>query len=223
MLPQTAILISQQGVITADAGATTDSWQSYLGGVSVTLTALAAVNRPAYSATGGVGGRPLITTDGVDDVLFGTMTKGSAWTSAEIGFVGQRIAFVAAANIHVCYFSLATPAFYLNDASTTQMRLTVSGGSNSNHPTDPDGLNRHWSGDAEGTTQVARINGVSSSPQTITITSRTDGANASIGARTTGLNPSNIAVQAVYLGAALSSGQRDYLRAALTHYTGIDS
>ena len=68
-LPNTAIWISTSGLTLADGDTTVDSWLAGWGGIRPTLTAPAATNRPAYSPTGGTGGRPLVTFDGADNCL----------------------------------------------------------------------------------------------------------------------------------------------------------
>lgn len=221
ILPLNAIWVSQQGVTTVSGEV--DIWVSYLGGIACTINAPAATNRLAYNATGGVGGRPLLTSDGADNVLEGLITKGSDWADYEIGVVGNRVAFGAATDIVLGYFIGATPYFYLNDASTTAIRYTLNAGANTTHTEDPDGLDRHWSGDAIGTTQNSRINGAVVATATTTVTSRADGNIVSLGARPAGTSAGNFNYQAAYVGPSLDTTQRNYLRQLLEFYTGIPS
>lgn len=221
ILPLSAIWISQQGVTTVSGEV--DVWASYLGGVACTIDAPAATNRLAYNATGGVGGRPLITSDGVDNVLEGLITKGSAWDDYEIGVVGNRVAFGTALDIVFGFFIGATPYFYLNDQSTAAIRFTVNGGVNTTHTEDPDGLNRHWSGDSLAGTQNARITGAVVATASTSTPSRADGNTVALGARPAGTAAANFNYQAAYIGPVLDSTQRSYLREMLTFYTGITS
>lgn len=77
--PDSAIGLSIAGITTADSGATVDQWIATYGGkkANVVFDAPAATNRPAYDPTGGPGGVPTITGDGVDNVLRDTAI--AAW------------------------------------------------------------------------------------------------------------------------------------------------
>jgi hypothetical protein len=222
ILPQSAIWISQQGV--TQAAGTVSAWVSYLGGVSATLAQGLVGSQPAWSASGGVGGRPLITTDGVDDVLFGTVTKGSAFADYEIGMVGNRVAFGAANDLWWGYQITVSPMFYLNDQLATLGRFTVAGGANvSLTGFDPDGLNAHYSGDAASGVINARVNGSIVATTAAAVTSRADGNTAVFGANASGAAmQGNVAAQALYIGPSLLADQRIYLRGALTFWTGIN-
>jgi hypothetical protein len=219
MLPTCAIWISQQGVTQAG---TVSAWASYLGGVSATLVQGTGAAQPAYNASGGVGGRPLITFDGVDDVMKCVVTKGSNFSSFEMGIVGQRVAFAAAGDVWMQYEDTGTGTllFAIRDFSSTAWRVTSN--VDLNATSDPDGVDAHYSADAITGLYNVRKNGVTENTSAGAFTTRTDGMTLAVGGRTASSAYANIAVQALYLGPQLTADQRTYLRAALTHYTGIN-
>lgn len=220
VLSRIALVLSTEGVTVS--GGVVDSWATAaVSGVSATLAAAGSA-RPAYSATGGVGGRPLITFDGVDDFLTGIITKSSAFSDYEIGVVGQRLSFTAANEGIACYALGGSPRFYLNDNTATTIRFTVVGGANvvgGNPSTAP----AHYSGDAaSGGTVNCRQNGTVINTTTATVTSRPDGESWVLGSRTAaGADYAHYALQAAYIGPLLTAGERDDLRAYLTTMTGI--
>jgi hypothetical protein len=222
ILPQSAIWISQQGVTQAG---TVSAWASYLGGVSSTLTQGTGAAQPAYNASGGVGGLPLITFDGTDDVLTAAITKGSAWSSYEWGIVGQRVAFGTAGDVWAGYGTAAgVMRFSLQDQTAALFRGTVIGGANVSGTTDPDAFPAHYSCGAGGGLITVRVGGViEGGPTAATVTSRADGENVCLGASPTGATAANVAMQAAYIGPELTADQRTYLRGALTFWTSISS
>jgi hypothetical protein len=220
VLSRIALVLSTEGVTVS--GGVVDSWATAaVSGISATLAATLTA-RPAYDATGGVGSRPLITFDGVDDFLVGTVTKGSAWSDYEIGIVGQRLSYTAANETIAAYSLGGAPRFYLNDNSLTTWRFTVVGGANVIGG-NPDTTPAHYSGDAAaGGTVNARQNGTVINTTTATVTSRPDGESWVLGSRTAaGDSYANYAIQAAYIGPLLTAGERDDLRAYLTAQTGI--
>lgn len=222
-LPDTAIGVSTAGLTLADSGATVQSWAAALGGVACTFSAPSAGQRPAHSATGGAGGRPLVTCDGVDDVLAGTVTKGSAWDSYECGVVGSRVSGTLSGGRWINYYNGGSLRFGLQNQSAAALRFGVTGGANLSSTTDPDDHVAHYSGDSAAGTQNMRVGGVVESTASATTTSRADGGEVTIGANEAGTNPANIAIQAWHIGPALTTEQREHLRALLTHHTGIAS
>ena len=220
-LPATAIGVSTSGLTTADNGTTVDQWAASLGGIACTLEAPAATNRPAYSASGGVGARPLVTFDGTDNGLDGPLTKGSAFANCELGFVGSRVAFGVAGALAISYSATGTtPHFSLQGASAAALRF--SGGANVNTTTDPDGTTAHYSGDALTGTWNARVAGTIQNTGSASVTSRADGGGLSLGSRVNAASQwGNFALQAWYCGPALTSDQRTHLRALLTYHTGV--
>lgn len=221
MMPPGSCWISQQGTAEATAPGQLSSWLNYLGSVSCTLAQAVSGSQPLINASGGVGGLPLITTDGVDDVLFGNITKGSAWADYEIGVVGRRLSFTAAGRL---WWAYQGGNFSLNDQTAALVRFTVAGGANTSHTGfDPDdAADRHYSGDALSGVMNARVGGSIVATNAGTVTSRADGGVLSLGATAAGATPSNISLQAMYAFPALTADQRTYLRAALTFYTGIN-
>lgn len=220
LLPQTAIWISQQGVTTADAGTTANSWASYLGGISSTVTSPAATNRPAYSATGGVGSRPLLTFDGVDNVLEGTVTKGSGWTSYEGGIVGNRVAGNAT-DVWIMMHQSGGFIFGVSDNTSTSWRAltgtTVAAGT-----TNPNADNAFWSGSAITNEVASRRNGTAQNTTASgTVGTTNEPVTCAIGGRIATSEYGNIAIQAAVWGVRLTTDQRTYLRGLLNYWTGI--
>lgn len=219
VLSKIALVLSTEGV--SVSGGVADSWATCAAsGITASLTNSGSL-RPTYSATGGVGGRPLITFDGVDDFLTGLITKGSAWDDHEIGIVGRRLSFTAANEGIAGYALVGTPRFYLNDNTATTIRHTVVGGANvvGGNP----GTTAHYSADAAaGGTVNCRTNGVVIGTAVTVVTSRPDGESWTLGARTpTGTNCAHYAIQAAYIGPLLTADERADLRAYLTAQTGI--
>lgn len=213
-LPDTAIGVSTAGLTLADSGTTVDAWAATMGGVSATLTAPTSGQRPAYSASGGAGGRPLVTGDGSGDVLTGTVTKGSTWSTGELGLVGACLTALSsrmarwAAN--TLLFSSTTTNYFRarwsNGAvSTTSVALTTG----------------HWSLDAaSGGSQNLRQNGTVLVTGAAGASDESDGAQFAIFGDGAGAT-TNVALQAWYLGPQLTADQRTHLRALLTYHTGV--
>ena len=220
-LADTAIGISTAGVTLV--GSDVDEWASSLGGISVTLTAPSASQRPAYSATGGPGSRPLITGDGTDDVLTGTLTKGSAFDDYEWGGVARLVAHVSAGDRWVAYGVGSVSRFHISERAGGTYRITVSGGANVEPLLDSTTALLHWSGDATPSTINARRTGVVEATASATVTSRSDGETLSVFADGAGTNASNSELMAFYCGPILTSDQRTHLRALLTYHTGVTS
>ena len=230
-LPDTAIWanpVAGHGITTADAGSTGDSWQSGWGGVSCLLEAPASTHRPAY-ATDGVGGRPTLTFDGVDDFLRGTFTKGSAFADHEIGVVGERIAFGTLGDIWLGYWRPNSPRFYINDQDAPRWRFTSGGAANVTPSStyDPDGVLAHYSGDGVTGTISARVAGVAVATASASPVSVEDGQRVIMGAAQTsevgpyGTVAANVKIHGAHCGPALTSDQRTHLRALLTYLTGV--
>jgi hypothetical protein len=216
-LPFSSIGISQQGVTQAG---TVSAWQSYLGGVSVTLVQAVGASRPAYSASGGVGGRPLVTFDGVDDVLKGPITKGSAFSSFEMGIVGSRVTFASAADFWILYETvIAGLLFGIRDLSAATWRVTSN--VDLNATSDPDSVTAHYSADAITGNYNTRKNAVLESTSGGAYTTQADTQVIALGGRSGSAAYANIAVQAWYLGPQLSGAQRTYIQGLLAFYTGI--
>ena len=228
MLPQTAIWIATTDYLgLADGNTTVDTWLAGWGGIRPTLTAPAATNRPAYSPTGGTGGRPLVTFDGADNCLGGVMTKGSDWTSHEVGMVGSRVAYGAGADMAVGIVVGSVFTIGTSDHSIAAMRSGVVGLGNAATTSDPDGNQANWSGDHPGGTAGvnARKNGtIENTGVSGAYTPRADGSHVCLGGNSVGLaNFGNWAFMAAYAGPSLTADQRAYLRALLTYHTGVAS
>lgn len=219
ILPKSAIWISQQGVT---AGTGVSSWASYLGGLACTMVQATVGRQPAYSASGGVGGRPLITTDGVDDFIEGPINKGDAWNNIEMGVAGRRVAFGTAGDTWILHHQSGSFVAGVRDASATAHQMTTSTTS-ANGTSDPDGNNAMWAGSCVTNSVVAWKNGVAEG----TTASGSFGPDGNprtvcVGGRVVTAAYSNIAIQAAFTGELLTTEQRLYLRALLTFYTGIN-
>lgn len=230
-LPDTAIWanpVSGHGITTADGGTTADSWASGWGGVACTLAAPAATHRPAY-ATDGVGSRPTLTFDGIDNFLRGTFTKGSAFSDHEIGIVGERVSFGTLGDIWFGYWRANSPRFYINDQDASRWRFTSAGAANVTPSStyDPDGIVAHYSGDGVTGTISARVAGAAVATAAGSPTSVEDGQRVIMGASQTsevgpyGTVAAHVKVHAAHCGPALSADQRTHLRALLTYLTGV--
>lgn len=221
-LATAAIGVSTSGV--TQATGTVSAWAASLGGLSLTLTAPAATNEPAYNATGGEGSRPLITFDGNDNVLrLLAWNSGVTWADYEIGIVGHRVATSADGDIFIGYYTGGILRYSLQDLDASTFKWVVVGGATSVSTTDPDTTSRHLSGTSAANSQSLLVNGTAEDTDAATTTSRADGGSAVLGAGSTGATASNIAVQAWYFSRALTAGKRTNLRALLTNYTGVAS
>lgn len=216
--PGTTIGVSTQGV--GLAGSDVQTWSGTLGGVPVTLAADAPTNRPAYDGSGGVGGRPRITFDGIDDCLHGILTKGSAWDDYEWGVVKHQTAATAAGATTLAYTAGTVARFRLTEQSSGNYRVTVAGGANV-EPGIASTAMQHWSGDAAvGGTINARLAGNVEATTSSTVTSRPDGNSLSLGA-VINVAPAAFHCQAWYCGPLLTATQRTHLRALLAYHTGV--
>lgn len=214
-LPNSIIWISSEGETLS--GSEVLSWASSYGGLSATFNALSATQRPLYNATGGVGGRPIITGDGINDQLEAALPGGLSSLSREGGIVysvasppvtstviltavdgsGNQVLTVGIHDpattgyvrlISLSHAGFAGPAHVSCDGTTTT------------------GTNLRKSG-----TVVA--SGGNAAPWTPTFLKA-----LSFGG---GTFPSNASLQAVYYGEQLTADQRTHLRALLTYHTGV--
>lgn len=218
LLPQTSVWISQQGVTVATG---VSSWVSYLGGLACTLSQATGGLQPAYSAAGGVGGRPLITTDGVDDVMKGTTpAKGSNYSTFEMGVVGARVAGVAGDAI-LTYEVAGSVYWMMRDASAAALHGTDAALYNLATTTDPDANNKFYTFNGGPSLGEVRVNGTIEAANTTTCTVGVDNRDVAFGARTASAAYANWAVQGLVFGVQLTDTQRTYLRGALTFHTGI--
>lgn len=222
--PNTAIWVSDDG--RTDVSGAVDVWASTYGGKSCTLTAIGASNRPAVNLTGGVGSRPLITTDGTDDVLMGSITLGAAHTANEFAVTGARVAYGALGDVIIGYYNSAALRYAMRDRTTGLLYLgagtttIIAVGA----PADPDANNQRWWGRRDlGTTTVEIGHGtVSDNVNTgATVVSYADGGDLVFGADNAGTSASNFAVQGLDFGGLMTSTERAEVRAFLTYMTGI--
>jgi hypothetical protein len=218
ILPDTSVWVSQQGVTQSGS---VSSWASYLGGRSNTVSQAVGGQQPIYSASGGVGGRPLITFDGTDDVLEGAFSKGSAWTSHEGGCVGSRVAVGAVGDTWCMLHQSGGFIAGLRDQSAGAVHFTTVT-TTANGTSDPDGANGFWSGSAITNEVRCRKGGVVEG-ETLsgTVGSVADTCTVAVGGRVATAAYANIAIQAWSWGPRLTDDQRSYLRALLTFWTGI--
>lgn len=220
LLPQTAVWVSTQGVTVATG---VSAWASYLGGLACTISQATGGLQPAYSAAGGVGGRPLITANGTDQFLRGTMgLKGSAYTTNEMGLVGQRVAWAAGTDFIIGYeAALAIQSGIRDGATAATWRGTDIALYDLASTSDPDGVNAFYSFNGSASLGQVRKNGTVEASNATTPTSMADGGTFVFGGRTITAAYANWSVQALVFGVQLDNAQRDYLRAALTFHTGI--
>ena len=217
-LPNTAIGVSTAGLTLADSDTTVDQWDASLGGVSATLSALTAANRPAYS-TGGVGARPLATFDGSTDYLVGTITKGSSFTTIEMGVVGQL-----GSNSGMAYalnFGTGSNWIRRQDVSPNKIQVrTLASATFATSTSDVNSTPLHFSADSQGANNV-RAGGTVEASTASGVTAQGDGSTLALGAFAAGTTPCAMSAQAWYVGPALTADQRTHLRALLTYHTGV--
>lgn len=204
------------------------SWAATYGGntLAISMAALADTNRPAWNASGGAGGRPMIVFDGTDNGLVdAAITKGSTWGAFEIGYVGgvhttgtgvdQIIGYGAAASIRFSITSSAT-------ANQCDMTTTGTGGATSVCTTAESATHRHWSFDWDGATQNARVAGAIEDTDAATATAYADGGPFWVGARSDAAAAAGVNMMAGYISTrVLTAGERTYLRQLLTHLTTV--
>ena len=225
MLPDTAIWISQEG-ITLDVGVS--AWSSSYGGISATVSQADGAKQPAYSATGGVGGRPLIMFDGVDDSLFTSVfTLGTtSWSNFEGGMAGAMLSGNSNGDKVLEYYQPTGRYRPLQRASTgSRVNANIQGGvgGSTTWGTDVDGVTGHFSGDWDGADLTVRLAGVAQSTVATAGVSLLDGGKFTICAFNAGTSAWAAAeFQSAYIGAKLTDEQRTYLRALLTYYTGVN-
>lgn len=224
MLPNTAIWLSQFGV--TDLSGEVDRWASWGGGISCELVAASSLKRPAYSATGGVGGRPLITTDGSNDIMTGAITLGGAHTSNELALTGHRVAFGTLGDYFLGYAQGGADRYAIRDRTATALYF-ASGNTVVTHASgsaDPDANDQRWWATRDQATTTARLGHGTTVDQSITsatIVSYTDGGLVVFGNSILEGAAGNFAVQALDFGALLTEDQRAYLREFITFWTGI--
>lgn len=221
-LPLTAIGVSTSGLTLADSDTTVDSWAATLGGLSQTLTAPVAADRPAYSATGGTGSRPLVTFDGSTDVLRGTLTKGSAFTTIECGMVGGVL---SVANNDAFFAWQNTNTRLIMITGATARAFVMSTGPFNGSTGVLSSTRQHHSIDATGGggTSNYRVNGTVQNSGTAVAASILDGSVCALAALATASSFANVDCQAWYFGVQLTADQRTHLRALLTYHTGVSS
>lgn len=216
-----ALWASQEGV--TESG-TVSQWDASYGGLSGSLVQATGTQQPAYSATGGAGGRPLITSDGVDDRLQGTFTKGSEWVDAELGFVGVFSSTAQFARA-VSYVDTASSRVELENYAASTLGIQASNGALSSAAalTPPMSVPQHVSGEWDTSGLVtARVNGLVVDSSTGGATSPiADGETLSFFSYITGAGPASAAVQACYIAVKLTTVQRWILRALLTYLTRV--
>ena len=225
-----AILISDEDTVLADSDTTVDQWDACDGALAYTAAAASSSVRPDYDATGGVGGRPLVCFVAVNgDRLTGTLTRGSAWSNAEAGFVGNPVNIASGRRPISYYFSGASrfSLIGISDVTPTADRLNlfynVTTAAGTTWSGSVNGVEGHYSGDLE-------VSGASNMRFGGTVQSTTSGPSVSIGdAGTLALGAyagsptawADVEYAAAYCGGKLTDAQRLNLRAYLTGRTGV--
>lgn len=224
-LPDTAIGVSTAGLTLADSDTTVDAWAATLGGkaVSLTLSALSAAARPAYAATGGAGGRPLLTWDGAGDVLRATgVTFGGTWSGLALDVVGV-LAGPETSGDRIMRFA-SGDLFTLGTQGTPVATLVASGagGATSVGSTVITGSQRLMTAEWDGATQSVAINGTVEDSDANTHAAYADGVVIALGADAGGGGSIALSAQAWAVSrGSLTSTQRTHLRALLTYHTGV--
>lgn len=222
ILPQTAIVVSREGVVTADAGTTVDSWAARYGGLTWNPVAPAATNRPAWSAAGGPGGQPMITGDGVDNVIEAAITKGSQWDQYELGAVLSRVAPNVTDAWLLFHFAGSFVAGIRDQPGNlwhmTSSTTTAIGTSN------PTGAWAHWNGSMMAA-EVSARRGATLEAQNLSGASGlvSDGITGALFGRISGGQYGNVSMVAAHVGVKLTPAQRLYLNALLFAKTGVVS
>lgn len=230
MLPRMAVGVAVDGVQAENDGDPPfdgppflTSWASQFGGLSATLVPPTSPRRPVFDAFGGVDGRPVVKFDGIDDTIGGAVSKGSTWLETEIGVVvrpeytasGNRVAsFGNTGNRHELYMAFAGNMGSIRTSGTASNLAAL--GAYSDAP-------RYWSSSSDGVAaHVARKNGTTVGSTTVTATAVPDGSPFFLGSHFNTSFYGKLEVHAWVVGELLTDDQREYLRALLTHYTGVD-
>lgn len=218
------------GITLADGDTTVQQWAATYGGnpLAVVLAAPLSTNRPAWNASGGAGGRPMVVFDGATDGLVdAAVTRGGTWGSFEIGYGGgvhttgtgvdQLIGYGATASVRFSITSSAT-------ASRCDMTTTGTGGVTSIMLTAESATMRHWSMDWDGSTQHGRLAGAIEDTDAATPSAYADGSPFWIGARSDQAANTGCNIQFWYISTRiLTAGERTYLRALATYLSTIAS
>jgi hypothetical protein len=224
--PDTAIGVSTSGLTLADGDTTVDQWAAAYGGkkAEVVLSAPAATNRPAYSATGGPGSRPMVTGDGVDNVLRDTTaTFGGTWAAFQADFVGL-IAAAGAAGDRLILYGGTTGLFSMSESATQRLfGNTTSASISSTGTTAFTTTHRQGTFDWDGANQSVRVNnGAAEDTDASTHVAYADGSSVAIFGGTGGTNACNASCLGWALTrGSLTSGQKADLRAFFSNKCGI--
>lgn len=227
-LANVAMYMLTEGVTTADGGTTVDAIaQSYGGWNPGAFSATGSGVRPAYEATGGVGGRPRMVTDGAVDYLLRTaMTKGSAWVGHDFGAVCSISADGANGDYLLAIGSAVGERRRLNELGSN-MRSQAD--DETGTPVGPTSTTTYTplqlrSGDwsASGATLNWRQNRVVETSVANANDQWADAANASVGASVAGGQPAAWNVHGFYFCYdLLTSAQRLHLGSLFTYHTGV--
>jgi hypothetical protein len=224
--PDGAIGLSTSGLTLADSNTTIDQWAAVHGGqkANVVLAAPAATNRPAYSASGGPGGRPAGVFDGVDNVLRDAAVDafGGTWGGMELHAVGFLAGAETGADVIMRY--QGTQSFTLNVTTTPQARGTSggAGGASSTGTTTITATSRQITFDWNGSSQSIRVNNSAEDTDAATPAAYSDAGSVALGASVSGTT----ATAGTWVGwavnrGALSASQRADLRAFFQNKLGI--
>lgn len=216
------------GITLADGGTTVDVWAATYGGDPLSII-LVATNRPAWSASGGAGGRPRVVFDGSNDQLLdAAITKGSTWGQAELGYVGNVHTTGTGVDQIIGYGNAASVRFSITSSATANlcdMTTTGVGGATSICTTAEGATTRHWSFDViSGAVQNARVAGTIEDTDTTAFAAYADGSGFWLGARSDAAAAAGVNVQAWYLSTTvLTTTERAHIRALLTYLTTVAS
>lgn len=215
LLPDTAVWFSQNGV-TVSTGVS--QWDSSYGGLVASVAQATGSQQPAYSASGGAGGRPVITGDGVDDILSDAMYA-YVTSSIELGVVLHAYSD-SSNNARLISRGVGPSSAYINQRIDGTVRA-ASPVAQATSIVPPSGA-QHFSGDSDGSTATnIRLNGVAAATTTADAIALSDRLDI-FGYPATGYYAS-CSMQAAYIGSKLTDEQRTYLRYLLWAKTGIPS
>lgn len=223
----------------ADSSTTIDAWWAMWGGLKslipsgAPLQALTSLTRPAYNPTGGPGGIPLVTFQGVNQVLSkAAVTFGGTWGGIRGDIIGYCVGAETLGDRMMVYNPGSGNSIDWGVNATPRVRLNTvgTGGAAIVGTTTITGSYRQMSGTiitgASGSEDV-RINNTSENTSSITHAAYADGGTLTIGGTSVGTTCVNMNCLGWALGivsgatAVLGTNERATLRALFQNMLGI--
>jgi hypothetical protein len=109
----------------------------------------------------------------------------------------------------------------MRDHNAAAFQVVEAAVATSTSTTDPDGVTAHYWGQNNGSQQTLGVGGTTEDTDTASPATRNDSNLFVVGGNVIG-NYANIAIQAAYFGAGLTSDQFTHLRALLSFHTGVN-